>query len=168
MNVIIETERLLLYPFNENDTSLIIELLNTEGWLKYIGNKNIYTQQDALNYLKNGPLKSYKENGFGLSKMVLKNTMQPIGMCGLIKREGKNDIDLGFALLPNYIGYGYVIEIAKELILFAKNTLKIEKIIAVTLPFNIASIKVLEKLGFSFIENYTENNETLSLYRCIL
>ncbi len=163
MNFKLETERLLLVPFSENDTDFIIEILNSEGWLKYIGNRNVVTKQDALNYLQ--PIfKSYKENSFGLCKLILKTTMQPIGMSGLIKRDNKKDIDLGFALLPNFMGYGYTTEIGKVLIEYAKNSLNLNKLVAFTLPENTASIKVLTKLGFNYAENYIENNETLALY----
>ena len=164
MTPIIETERLYLYHFKLQDTNFIIELLNTDGWLKNIGDRNIRTTEEAKEYLVNGPIKSYIENGFGLSKVVLKNSLQPIGMCGLIKREGKKDIDLGFALMPLYEKQGYAYEIAQAVIAYGKKDLKLNKIVAITLPENKSSINLLEKLNFNFEVNFIENNETLSLY----
>ena len=64
---ILETERLVLRKFTLDDTAFIIELLNSEGWIKYIGEKNVRTNDQAREYLENGPLKSYRNNGFGLA-----------------------------------------------------------------------------------------------------
>lgn len=109
----LETNRLILREFNPGDTIFIIELLNTEGWIKYIGDRNVKTDEDTIRYLENGPMKSYAAKGFGLCMVALKNNSKPIGMCGLIKREEMEDIDIGFAFLPAYTSQGYTHEIAK-------------------------------------------------------
>src|ERR1035437_1379002 len=92
---IIETERLILSHFTPADTAFIIELLNTESWKQFIGDRNIKTEEDARNYLLNGPMKSYAQNNFGLYKVILKEGNTPIGMCGLIKRDTLEDVDIG-------------------------------------------------------------------------
>ena len=97
---ILETERLCLREFELNDYDFIFKLVNSPDWLKYIGDKNVRTSADAKNYLKNGPIKSYKENGYGLWLVQLNDSNVPIGMCGLINRETLDDIEIGFALLP--------------------------------------------------------------------
>ena len=84
MKTIVETERLLLREFTLQDTAFIIELLNSPGWLQFIGDRNVKTHEQAVQYLQNGPLKSYAENKYGLSMVETKEGQKPIGMCGII------------------------------------------------------------------------------------
>ena len=163
---ILETERLLLRPLTLDDSDFILELLNTEGWIKYIGDRNIKTNEQARNYLENGPLKSYQTNGFGLSLVQLKTSNKSIGMCGLIKRDYLDHVDIGFAFLPDYTGMGYAYEVAKRTIQYAMNELQKENILAITLPENSSSIKLLEKIGFKYDKNFIteDTREELSLY----
>ena len=163
---ILETERLLLRPLTLDDSDFILELLNTEGWIKYIGDRNIKTNEQARNYLENGPLKSYQTNGFGLSLVQLKTNNKSIGMCGLIKRDYLDHVDIGFAFLPDYTGMGYAYEVAKRTIQYAINELQKENILAITLPENSSSIKLLEKIGFKYDKNFIteDTREELSLY----
>jgi RimJ/RimL family protein N-acetyltransferase len=166
MNYILETERLALKEFTLNDTDFIIRLLNSPGWLEYIGDRNVKTTQDANAYLENGPLKSYRENGFGLCMVETINERKPVGMCGIIKRDTLPNPDIGFAFLQEYISKGYGFEIAAATLAYAKNELKLPKISAITVPSNERSIKLLEKLGFQFISK-TKNlstEEELLLY----
>lgn len=167
MSVILKTERLILREFNINDTTFIIELLNSEGWLKYIGDRNIKNEEQAKNYLINGPLKSYEENGFGLSLVALKETQKPIGMCGLIKRSYLTNPDIGFAFLPSYSSKGYGSEIASAVLSYAKNKLKMNTVDAITLPTNTYSIKLIEKIGMTYHSIFADpnTNEELLLYR---
>lgn len=170
MDYIFQTQRLRLREFNENDAEFIIELVNSEAWLKYIGNRNIKTFDQARDYLINGPIKSYKDNGYGLCLVELINENIPIGMCGIIKRDTLEEPDLGFAFLPKYFGKGYAHEIAKQTLEFAKNHLNMNKILAITIPENLSSIKLLEKLGFSFQNNIKapNNGGELKLFSNIL
>jgi RimJ/RimL family protein N-acetyltransferase len=160
---ILETERLVLQEFSIDDAEFILTLLNTPGWLEYIGDKNVRTLEDAANYLENVPIKSYKENGFGLWLTLLRNNNTPIGMCGLIKRESLDDIDIGFALLPEYSKLGYGYEIAQATINYAKHNLGIDKVVAITDSNNVPSIKLLNKLGLQFEKslNLSENDTVL-------
>ncbi|MFI5185425.1 MAG: GNAT family N-acetyltransferase [Chitinophagales bacterium] len=163
---IIESKRLLLRPFIPGDSNFILELLNTEGWLKYIGDRNVKTIQQANYYLENGPIKSYKVNGFGLSMVQLKENNKPIGMSGLIRRDYLDHPDIGFAFLPGYTGKGYAYEIAKEIIYYGFNRLQLQQILAITLPENSSSIRLLEKLGLRYQKKVIskDTNEELSLY----
>ena len=97
----IESERLFLRPLTLEDDEFILQLLNTDGFIKYIGDRNVKTIEQAKNYLLNGPLKSYETNGFGLSLVELKTGRTPIGMCGLLKRDYLDHPDIGFAFLPD-------------------------------------------------------------------
>ena len=127
---ILESDRLILREFNPDDAPFILLLLNNPSWLQYIGDRNIKTLDDANQYLLNGPMKSYRENGFGLSMVEIKDSHIPIGMCGLIKREALEHVDIGFALLPEFAGKGYAYEIAAALMDHARINLGISEIVA--------------------------------------
>jgi len=167
MTSILETGRLSLREFNTIDAAFIIQLLNSEGWLKFIGDRHIKTLEQAENYLTNGPMKSYSVNGFGLSMVELKNTHTPIGMCGIIKRDNLPDIDIGFAFLEEFMGNGYAFEIAQATINFAKENLQKETILAITIPTNVRSINLLKKIGMKFEKNFSfeGSTEELMLFR---
>jgi len=165
MNRILETERLVLRQFELTDAKFIVELVNTPGWLEFIGDRNIRTEDAAISYLQNGPLKSYKESGFGLSMVELKDGT-PIGMCGILKRDTLENPDIGFSFLPAFMGMGYAFEIANATINYAKNKLNLKTILAITVPTNKRSRQLLEKIGLKFIKTiYTPvDNEELMLF----
>lgn len=149
-NPILETERLILRQLTLDDTDFTIELLNTEGYIKYIANRHVKTREQAQDYLLNGPIKSYKMYGFGLSLVALKDTQMPIGMCGLLKRDYLEHPDIGYAFLPQFNGKGYAFEIAEKVLQIGFSHFNQEKIVAITLPANAPSIKLLERLGLAY------------------
>ncbi len=166
MKYLLETERLLLREFTTGDTAFILELVNSAGWLQYIGDRNIKSVEQAKAYLENGPIKSYRENGFGLCLVERKDDAKAIGMCGLLKREYLDTPDMGFAFLPEFNGNGYAYEIAIATVAYAKNKLKISTVSAITMANNEKSIKLLEKMGFSFKKTIflPTGKEELQLY----
>ncbi|HWJ27763.1 MAG TPA: GNAT family N-acetyltransferase [Flavisolibacter sp.] len=166
MSFILQTERLGIRPFTLDDSRFIIELLNSPGWLQFIGDRNVKTEEQARNYLINGPLKSYSENGFGLWLVEKANDHTPIGMCGLIKRETLENPDIGFAFLPIHNGQGYALEISTAVMRYAKSYLNLSNIAAITKPENIRSIRLLEKIGLKFIKPiiFPSTGEELLLY----
>jgi RimJ/RimL family protein N-acetyltransferase len=166
MEYIFETERLRLRAFTKDDTKFIIELVNSPGWLKFIGDRNIRSEEQAKNYLENGPMKSYRENGFGLSMVETKDGRIKIGMCGIIKRDNLKNPDIGFAFLPQFTGQGYAFEIANATLTYATEILKLPAICAITVIDNERSIKLLEKIGLKFIRHFTfpHEDEELMLY----
>ncbi len=155
MKQILATERLILREYNLDDIPFVIELLNSEGWLAFIGDKNVHTEEEAKNYLLNGPMKSYAENGYGLCAVIRKEDLKPIGMCGLIKRDNLDFPDIGFAFLPEFMGKGYAFEIADAILTHAKDTLNIPTIYGIVMAENIGSRKLLEKNGLRSIGHYT-------------
>lgn len=167
MRYIIETERLGLRYFMIDDTPFIISLLNSPGWIEFIGDRNVRTEEQAQDYLLNGPMKSYKENGYGLCMVETRNDRTPIGMCGIINRVDLEGPDIGFAILPEYTGKGYAYEIAAATMNYATDILKIPEVFAITLPANKTSIKLLEKIGLSFqkIFSFPDKQEELMLYK---
>jgi RimJ/RimL family protein N-acetyltransferase len=155
MKLILETERLYARRFELTDTAFILRLLNTPGWLQFIGDRKVYNEEEAKNYLLNIPIKSYKENGFGLCLVALKINHEPIGMCGLIKRESLHGVDIGFAFLPEFTGKGYAFEITAATVLYAKQTLQLPVVLAIVFPNNLKSIKLLKKIGMRFQKQIT-------------
>jgi ribosomal-protein-alanine N-acetyltransferase len=163
--IIVETARLIIREFTATDAPFIVRLVNSEGWLKYIGDRKIRTEADALIYLQSGPLQSYAQNGFGLWMVEVKDSHEAAGMCGLIRRSYLPSPDLGFAFLPEYTGKGYALESARGTLSFAQEK-GIDKLCAITMPDNKNSIRLLEKAGFVFQKEITlpPDNETLQLY----
>src|SRR5262245_14852779 len=105
-----ETERLLLRRFTVDDAQFILTLLNEPSFLRYIGDKQVRSLEDARQYIMNGPVASYERYGFGLLLVELRESRTPIGMCGLLKREGLPEPDIGFALLPDFWNKGFAYE----------------------------------------------------------
>ena len=148
---IAETNRLLISKITLGDASHFLKLVNSPKWLKFIGDRNLKTVEDAKNYLKNGILKSYATFGFGFYKLQLKaNHNVFVGICGLIKREQLDDVDIGFALLPAFEGQGFGFEASQAVMKLAEEKFKLKRMVAITLPSNMNSIKLLEKLGMHF------------------
>jgi RimJ/RimL family protein N-acetyltransferase len=147
---ILETERLLIRKITLNDSDFIIELLNDPSFIKNIGDKKVRTVQEAHKYILDGPVVSYEKNGFGLYLVVLKKTAEPIGICGLIKRDNLENVDVGFAFLPEFRRKGYAFESASVVVEYGRRKLRIKKIVGVTNPDNTDSIAVLEKIGLKF------------------
>ncbi|HMK04699.1 MAG TPA: GNAT family N-acetyltransferase [Ferruginibacter sp.] len=147
---IFETNRLLLSRFILKDAPFILELVNDPAWIRFIGDRGIRTLKAAEEYIRNGPKKSYAQFDFGLYLVKLKETGIPIGMCGLLRRDTLDDVDIGFAFLPQYTGKGYGFESAATVINHARDILGMKRILAITSVDNTNSIKLLEKLGFKF------------------
>ncbi|MBC5993177.1 GNAT family N-acetyltransferase [Pontibacter cellulosilyticus] len=150
MSHILETERLRLREFTLQDTAFVLELLNSPGWLQFIGDRNVKTEAQAKSYLENGPLESYRVNGFGLWLVEKKDNSQPMGMCGILKRNTLKNPDIGFAFLPGFDGKGYAYESATATMAYANNQLKLPKIAAITIADNERSIRLLEKIGMAY------------------
>lgn len=150
MEIVIETERLILRKFTLEDAPFLLELVNTPVWLQFIGDRNVHTVEEAENYLRNGNLKSYAEHGFGFYLVVTKESNEAIGMCGLVKRDSLEDIDIGFAFMPNSIGKGYGYEAASATLDYALNVLKLGRIVAIVDPQNASSIALIKKIGLKY------------------
>ena len=146
----LETERLTLRELTTDDAEFSLRLLNEPSFLRFIGDKGVRNLQDARQYILNGPIASYNQNGFELYLVVLKSTNTSIGMCGLIKRETLTDVDIGFAFLPEFWNKGYALESATAVFSYGKNVLKLPRIVAITNKDNVTSGKLLERLGLHF------------------
>ena len=147
---VLETERLLLCQLSTEDADFILELLNEPSFIRNIGDRGVRTIDDANSYILNGPVASYAKNGFGLYLVKLKETDESIGMCGLIKRDTLEDVDIGYAFLPRFWSKGYAFESAQAVKEYAKNTIGLNRLVAIVDPENDGSIRVLEKIGLQF------------------
>lgn len=148
--IVLETDRLLVRHFTLEDSELILRILNEPSFLQNIGDRGVRTLEQASAYLREGPIKSYEMHGHGAYVVALKESLQPIGLCGLIKRDAFKDVDIGYAFLPEFWSKGYALEAAAAVLDYGLNTLRLPKIIALVSPANAGSIKLLEKLGFAF------------------
>lgn len=147
MNVT-DTERLTLRRFEHGDADFIVRLLNDPSFIRHIADKGIRTREEAVRYLDTGPMASYRARGFGLNLVALKGEGTPIGMCGLVKRDELAGPDLGYAFLPAFCGHGYAFEAATAVLEQGMAAHALETVLAVTLPDNARSQRLLERLGF--------------------
>lgn len=148
--MVLESERLYLEEFTINDASFFHELVNDPDWIKYIGDRNIKSIKDAEDYLTNKIIPSYQEFGFGFYIVRIKESKLPIGMCGLIKRQWMNYVDIGYAFLSEFRGKGYAIESSFATKKYAKEQLGIHQLAAITDVNNERSGNLLKKLGFEY------------------
>lgn len=147
---VLETLRLSLRRLTLADAPFMLELLNDPSFIRHIGDKGVRSIEGAEAYLRDGPLASYQQFGFGLMLVRLKDEETPIGICGLIKRETLQDVDVGFAYLPAFRGQGYAIEATRAVLAYGKRQFGLSRIVAIVAPGNASSIRVLEKAGLEF------------------
>lgn len=161
-----ETDRLLLRPTTEADAAYILEVMNTPKWLKFIGDRNVHKLEDAQNYIKEKISPQFERLGYSNYTVIRKEDGAKIGSCGLYDREGLEGIDIGFAFLPAYEKKGYAYEAASEIMRAAIEEFEVRKISGITVKENLASQKLLEKLGLRFREiiKVEGDSEELMLY----
>jgi RimJ/RimL family protein N-acetyltransferase len=147
---VLTTARLTLCRLTENDAPFIFRLVNEPSWLRFIGDKGVRTLDDARRYLREGPLDMYAQRGFGLYLVLRNADEQPIGMCGLIKRDALPDVDIGFAYIPESWGNGYAVEAAQAVVAHARDDFGLTRLVAITSLDNDASIRVLGRIGMTF------------------
>jgi ribosomal-protein-alanine N-acetyltransferase len=163
--MLFQSANLNVRRFKADDDAFVFELLNTPNWKQFIGERNINTREDAVNYILNGPLTSYQKYGYGAWVVTLKNTEQPIGMCGLFKRDYLDKPDLGFAFLPGFEGRGLAYEASIGSLNHIKEIYDLDSLYATTTNANVRSQRLLEKCGFVRTGLVTPpDGETLLLY----
>tara|TARA_R110000868_G_scaffold4211_3_gene26438 strand:- start:2675 stop:3178 length:504 start_codon:yes stop_codon:yes gene_type:complete len=158
---ILATERLILEKVVLEDAEFFIKLLNSPNWIKFIGDRSITTIKESIAYIENSLMSSYQQNGYGLYKMCLRDSREPIGICGFIKRDYLENADIGFAILPEFEGEGYTYEAASATLVYGKTELKLEKILALTTKENKKSRYLLSKIGLTKIGSVKPNKGTV-------
>ena len=148
--VVFETDRLVLRRLTEEDAPFILRLLNEPSFLEHVGDRGVRNLADARQYILSGPVASYERHGFGLFLVELKEGGAPIGICGLLKRDALDDVDIGFAFVPESWSKGYAFESTSATLAYAHDTHHLKRVVAICSPNNVASINLLVKLGFYF------------------
>lgn len=163
---ILETNRLSLRRFTLDDDVFIYELLNQPAWKRYIGDRGIDSVPAARAYIETVLIAAYRRLGFGFFGMELKTSGALVGMCGLIKREALDDIDLGFALLSPFEGQGLAYEAAAATLAYGRDTLGLTRVVAITSLDNERSARLLERLGMRYerLVRLADDDEQLRLY----
>lgn len=164
--ILLQTERLTLRKLTIDDAPFLLKLLNEPSFIQNIGDKEVRTIDDARVYALNGPIASYKQHGFGLYLVALKGTGEPIGICGLVKRDLLPDADIGYAFLPAYWRKGYALEATTAIKQHAFTVLGHQQLLAIVNPENASSIRVLEKIGLKFkrMVRMTDDAPEICLY----
>lgn len=154
------TSRLTLKKLSEADASFILELVNSAGWIEFIGDRHVHSVEDAVAYIK-----KIKENkNINNWTVSLKDLQTPVGIISFIKREYLDHHDIGFAFLPQFSKKGFAFEAANAVLQDTLNNPLHTEVLASTLPHNKNSIHLLQKLGFVFIKEMELGNEKLFLF----
>jgi|694.fasta_scaffold00355_21 RimJ/RimL family protein N-acetyltransferase len=146
----LETDRLYVRELSILDSDFMLTLMNSPSWLTFIGDRNVRYKSAASNYISEKIISSYRNNGFGLYLVLIKSTKTPIGICGLVKRDGLLIPDLGFAILPEFEKKGFATEAANAILFWAKDQLKLTEVCAITTAINRKSLQVLENIGMIY------------------
>ncbi|MCL1048185.1 GNAT family N-acetyltransferase [Shewanella abyssi] len=164
---LITTERLILREVTSTDAEFIMALYNEPSFIEGIGDKQVYTVEQAIEYIANTFTKSYHDNGYGMFLVVLREVGTPIGICGLIRRDYRDDFELGYGVSKMFRSKGYAGEAATAVLEYGKQQLNAKEFIAVTSMSNQASIKTLERLGFLFskVEKLAAYDEESRLFK---
>lgn len=147
---IINTARLALRELTPADAAFMLGLLNEPAFVRFVGDRGVRTLAQARDYLLQGPINSYRTHGFGLYLVELKHAPTPLGICGLIQRDFLPDVDIGYALLPEFTAHGYALEAAAAVMAYAKTSAGLKRVVAIVAPDNQRSLSLLGKLGFAF------------------
>ena len=163
--IIAATSRLALREMDSAvDAEFIFRLLNTPKFLKYIGDRGIRSADEAVEFIENRYRQSYRDHGFGLYTVELISNRAQIGICGFVRRDTLPEADIGFAFLPEFEGNGYGREAAAATLKFGREKLGLTRILAITSPDNDASVRLIEKLGFTFERLIENGGETVKLF----
>jgi RimJ/RimL family protein N-acetyltransferase len=146
---IASTARLRIRTITLEDAPFYLELVSDPAFIANIGDRGIRSIEAARHALTTGPLAMQEARGHSIYLVELKDSGRPIGMSGLIKRDALDDVDLGYAFLPEWRGRGYAFEAGAAVLAYAP-TLGLQRVVAITSPDNAASNGLLRKLGFRF------------------
>lgn len=150
MHIILQTPRLILRQFTEADAHLILSLNRDPEIVKYLHEPSLTTVEQAEKILQDIILPQYKNN-LGRWAIHTKENTDFIGWCGLKYRPELDEIDLGYRLMQKTWGKGFATEAAQHSLEHGFNKLNLKLITGRAHIENLASIKVLEKIGMDFM-----------------
>jgi RimJ/RimL family protein N-acetyltransferase len=151
----LETERLSLRRVTRDDVGLMLAIWNDPAFILHVGDRGIRTDAAALEAMEKGAFHLYEKYGYGPYRIALKACDTAIGICGLFRRDGLDEPDIGYAVLPGYCGKGYAYEASAAVIGHARDALGLSRVIAIISPNNEASIGLIGKLGLRFERMHT-------------
>lgn len=160
----IETPRLRLRPLQESDAEFVLRLVNDPAFIENIADKNLRTPDEARAFLRDGPWTNQPRAGYGQLLVQARDSGAAVGVCGLLYREALALTDVGFAMLAEFRGRGFALEAARAAMEYGYTELELAEIVGLTSPTNLASIRVLEKLGMQqdgSVRLYPTGPETL-------
>lgn len=146
----LRTERLSLRRLTLFDADLMLSIWNDPAFIQHVADRGIRTIEQAQEALSQGAFKLYEDYGYGPYRVALAEDDKEIGICGLFRREGFDDPDIGYSVLPQFCGRGFAYEAASAVLHHARTDLKLTKICAFISPQNAASIGLAEKLGLKY------------------
>lgn len=144
---LLSSPRLSFHLLTKADAALMLRLLNEPSFINNIADRGVRTLEQAEKYLIDGPLAMYRQHGFGMYRVTRLADGLDIGLCGLVYRDYLGKPDVGYAFFPEFAGQGYASEAAAAIFAYGKNVLQLSEIVGIVAPHNIASQKVLQKLG---------------------
>lgn len=150
MTAVLQTARLSLRRLTLDDAGLMLAIWNDPAFIRNVSDRGIRTIAEARQAMTEGPLKLYEDFGYGPYRVSIADSDMPIGICGIFRREGLDDPDIGYALLPDHYARGFAHEAAVAVVDHARNDLGIRRLVAVVSPDNTRSIRLLGKLGLEF------------------
>lgn len=166
-NPVLHTERLELSWLMPDDAPIMLAVWNDPAFMRYVGDRGVRTLEQAREALDAGLLKLYAEYGYGPFRVRRREDGADLGICGLFRRDGLDEPDIGFAILPEYCGFGFAYEAAVAVLQHARDVLGLSCVTAIVSPHNEASIGLLEKLGLRFERpvRMPADDHDVSLYR---
>lgn len=160
MDIIFETERLKLRPISLQDADFVRRLVNSEGWLEFIGDREVNSNEDAEAYIQ----KIIDKEGYHYSVFSDQKSGVPMGVVTFLHRDEENFPDIGFALLPSFEGKGYAYEASRAYLDRVLELEKFDRILGICLAHNQRSIALLKRLGLRHLEDRTKESERLSYF----
>ena len=155
-----------LRPVVVEDAAFILELINTEDWIHFIGDRGVKTLSDAEDYITNRMLPQFLRLGHGNEVILHKETGIPMGTIGLFFRKEEDTIpDIGFSLLPAFYRKGIGYRAGKIILEKAFTQYGLEAVTAFTTHDNIASQKLIEKLGLKYLYDEALPEDPLPLMK---
>lgn len=164
---VLHTERLELRWLTPDDAPLMLAVWNDPAFIRHVADRGIRNLEQARAALEGGPLKLYADYGYGPFRVRRRNDGADLGICGLFRREGLDEPDIGFAILPDFCGRGFAFEASAAVLDHARDALKLSCVTAIVSPQNEASIGLLEKLGLHYERpiRMPADDHDVSLYR---
>ncbi len=147
---LIETPRTVIRLMTAADADFIRELLNEPSFLRFIGDRQVRTTDDAGQFIDRRYQQSYRDHGYGLYVVASRESGESMGICGFVRRDSLPAVDMGFAFLPRFEGKGFAFESAAATLQYGRDSLGLTRVLAIAQADNARSLALLDRLGFAF------------------